>query len=90
MNPNARKHRDAARAFVCLNLIDVGEAATNAGAVELCKAAIAPGKVAAGGVWTSFVALARADRLWRGSLRRQNLRQGGRSRGDCRMCRGDG
>jgi len=77
MNPDARKHRDAARAFACLDLIDLGEAATDAGAVELCKAAIAPRKVAAGCVWPSFVALARADHLWRGSLRRQNLRQGG-------------
>jgi len=57
MNPEARQHQDAARALACLDLTDLGDAATAEGALALCVAAGAPRKVAAVCLWPRFVAL---------------------------------
>ncbi|SEB98544.1 deoxyribose-phosphate aldolase [Rhizobiales bacterium GAS191] len=51
--------RDAERALACLDLTDLGEAATEDDALRLCAAAVAPRRVAAVCLWPRFVAAAR-------------------------------
>jgi deoxyribose-phosphate aldolase len=50
---------DAERAMSCLDLTDLGEAATEEGARRLCTAAAAPPRVAAVCLWPRFVRIAR-------------------------------
>jgi deoxyribose-phosphate aldolase len=52
---------DAERALACLDLTDLGEAATEDGARKLCAAAVAPRRVAAVCLWPRFVAIARNE-----------------------------
>ena len=47
MNPDVRRHRDLAWAHACLDLTDLGEAATKRSAITLCTRALARRKVAA-------------------------------------------
>ena len=61
MTPDSRKNQDAARALRCLDLTDLGDGATDEGALALCAAALAPQKVAAVCLWPRFVALARRE-----------------------------
>jgi|HubBroStandDraft_4_1064222.scaffolds.fasta_scaffold116450_1 deoxyribose-phosphate aldolase len=50
---------DAERAIACLDLTDLGEAATEEGARLLCAAAVAPRRVAAVCLWPHFVRTAK-------------------------------
>jgi len=53
--------RDAVRALACLDLTDLGDAATEEGARKLCAAALAPHPVAAVCLWPWFVRVARLE-----------------------------
>ncbi|MFI5015316.1 MAG: deoxyribose-phosphate aldolase [Hyphomicrobiales bacterium] len=55
----ARAVHDARRALACLDLTDLGEAATAQSAASLCARAVAPRKVAAVCLWPRFVSLAK-------------------------------
>jgi deoxyribose-phosphate aldolase len=61
MTPDSPQYQDAARALACLDLTDLGDAATDEGALALCTAALAPRKVAAVCLWPRFVRLAKRE-----------------------------
>jgi deoxyribose-phosphate aldolase len=61
MRLEARHARDAERSLACLDLTDLGEVATEAGALQLCAAASSPRKVAAVCLWPRFVAIAKRE-----------------------------
>jgi deoxyribose-phosphate aldolase len=61
MTPDSPQYQDAARALACLDLTDLGDAATDESALALCTAALAPRKVAAVCLWPRFVSLAKRE-----------------------------
>jgi deoxyribose-phosphate aldolase len=64
---------DAERAIACLDLTDLGDAATEEGAGRLCAMAVAPRRVAAVCLWPRFVGAARKELavLARGAARHE-------------------